>query len=256
MKNEAKFKTVVLDQIVDPEQPMREDLTPESVQDLAASIRQLGLIEPLVLKQKDDLFEVVAGHRRLLACQLAGLVEAPCYVVSVDDETAELMKIHENLQRKEISPIEEGKFFKYLTDKYQWSAEKIAKLIGRSDAYVWARMSIQDYPADILAALESGQLTIGVARELAQVDDDIQRAQYIDYAVRNGITTMVAEQWKREYKSQKENPIPGSSPAIEAPQVGQPARLMTKCGICMDELPMADAKLMYCHVDCVLKLQS
>ncbi len=256
MKNTAQFKVVVLDRIVDPEQPMRNDLTPESVEDLAASIRQLGLIEPLVLKQKDDLYEVVAGHRRLLACQLAGLVEAPSYIVQVDDETADLMKIHENLQRKEISPIEEGKFFKYLTETYQWPAEKIAQLIGRSDAYVWARIAIDKYPADILEALESGQLTIGVARELAQIEDDDQRSQYIDYAIRNGITTMVAEQWKREYKSQKENPVPGSSPTIEAPQPGQAVVSMTKCGICNDDLPMRDAKLMYAHVDCVLGIHS
>ena len=254
MTPNAEFKVVLIDKITDPARPMRSDLSPESVQSLTSSIRQLGVIEPLVVKPDGDRFEIIAGHRRLLASELADLVEVPCYVVRVTDETADLMKIHENLQRKEISPTEEGKYFEYLVEEYHWSAEKIAKMINRSDAYVYARMAIGDYPDDLRAALEAGQVSIGVARELAQVDDDITRSQYLDYAVKNGITWSVAEQWKREYINNKSAQIPAGNVNLGAPFVQQPVIAMVKCPLCEGELPMKDARLLYCHADCIQKL--
>ena len=254
MKPRAEFKVVLIDKITDPARPMRSDLSPESVQSLTSSIRQLGVIEPLVVKPVGDRFEIIAGHRRLLASELADLVEVPCYVVRVSDETADLMKIHENLQRKEISPIEEGKYFEYLVLTYHWSAEKIAKMIGRSDAYVYARMAIDEYPEDLRDALEAGQLSIGVARELAQVDDDDTRAQYIDYAIKNGITSTVAEQWKREYNAGKHMPATPGNLDPGAPHLQQPVIATVKCPLCEGDVPMKDARLIYCHADCMQKL--
>ena len=254
MKPTAEFKVVILDKITDPAKPMRDDLTPESVKDLADSIRQLGLIEPLVVKPAGDSFEVIAGHRRLLAAELADLVEVPCYIVRVSDETADLMKIHENLQRKDISPIEEGKYFEYLVATYGWTAEKIAGMIGRSDAYVYARMSIGEYPEDIHAALENNRITIGVARELAQIDNDESRIQYLDYAIRNGITTIVAEQWKREYKAGKSQPPTGGNLAPEVPQNTQPVTPTVTCPLCAGDVKMREAKMIYVHTDCLMKI--
>ena len=255
MKSSAEFKVVLLDKIVDPARPMRSDLTPETVQSLANSIRQLGVIEPLVVKPSGDRFEIIAGHRRLLASELADLVEVPCYVVRVDDETADLMKIHENLQRKEISPIEEGKYFEYLVETYHWSAEKIAKMIGRSDAYVYARMAIDEYPDDIKSALETGQVTIGVARELAQIDDDDARARYLDYAIRNGITTAVAENWKREYSANKNLSTTPGNLDPGAPSERQSVIPMVNCPVCKVDVVMMAASMIYVHKTCLAALQ-
>ena len=255
MSEDARFQVILIDKITDPELPLRQDLTPESVEELSKSIATMGLIEPLVVKKTGGIFEVIAGHRRLLASQLADLVEVPCYVLDVSEEKADMIKLHENLHRKDISPIEEGRYFRYLKEHYGWDPGQIAGMIHKSEAYVFARMAIDEYPDDILESLEAGQINIAVARELAQVDDDDQRGQYLDYAVRNGITSTVAEQWKQQYKAQKlANPARGTV-TPELPITPPESVVTIECFLCGDQVPMREAKIVYTHAECLSKFQ-
>ena len=92
------FQVIKLDLIDDPAKPMRSDLTPESVHDLVLSIKQIGVLEPLIVKPKAGRFEVIAGHRRLLAATLAKLTLIPCLIKNIGVEEGEIMKIHNPLQ--------------------------------------------------------------------------------------------------------------------------------------------------------------
>lgn len=256
MSDRAKFEVVLLDKITDPARPLRMDLTPESVEELAKSIALVGLIEPLVLKKHNGTYEVIAGHRRLLACQIADLVEVPGYVLDATDEEADLIKLHENLHRTNISPIEESQYFHYLTKQYGWEAKKIASLIGKSEAYVYARLAIDEYPDDILLALEAGKITIGVARELADIDDETQRTEYLDYAIRNGITTDVAAEWKRQYKAQKAGAEKRGTVEPTVPTRAPTSILTIECVLCNGQVPMREAKIVYTHSACLAKFQA
>ena len=102
----SKFELIPLDRIKDPERPMRADLTPESVDELVFSIRDVGIIQPLVVSASGDNYEVIAGHRRLLAASVAGLTEAPCIIVDTKGLDREVMKMHENIAREDINPID------------------------------------------------------------------------------------------------------------------------------------------------------
>ena len=112
MKKELKI--IPLDRIFDPEKPLRSDLSPESVADLVESIKKVGIIEPLIVATKDDGFEIIAGHRRLVAAEIAGLVEAPCLIVEAQGMDKEILKLHENLARAEINPIDWAIHLDYL----------------------------------------------------------------------------------------------------------------------------------------------
>ena len=109
----SKHKTIVLDRIKDPAAPLRSDLSHEAVNDLVQSIKQVGIIEPLVVRKKGDDFEVIAGHRRLVAAGIAGLTEVPCIIVKASDEQAEVLKLHENLNRNDIKYLNIWKPFIY-----------------------------------------------------------------------------------------------------------------------------------------------
>ena len=109
----------------------------------------MGIIEPLIVFPKNDRYEVIAGHRRRYAAELARLAEVPCHVHKVGPEQVEMMKIHENLYRREVRPSDEMQHFKYIMKRLNISPTKLAQLIGKSDVYVSERLAIGDYEPEL-----------------------------------------------------------------------------------------------------------
>jgi len=202
----VEYKIISLDLIDDPERPMRTDMTPETVADLVLSIKQMGIIEPLIVFPKGDRYEIIAGHRRRYAAELAKLVEVPCHVHDANKEQIEMMKIHENLYRREVRPSDEMIHFKYIMTRLKISPTKLAQLIGKSDAYVSERLAIGDYEPELKEALDSGKINFSVAKELARLGDRNKTIEYLRYAIQNGLTQSGAKQWVNDYKASLETP--------------------------------------------------
>lgn len=196
-----EYKVISLDLIDDPERPMRTDLTPESVADLVLSIKQMGIIEPLIVFPKSDRYEVIAGHRRRYAAELAKLVEVPCHVHQANKEQIEMMKIHENMYRAAVRPSDEMMHFKYIMTRLKISPTKLAQLIGKSDPYVSERLAIADYELELREALDSNKINFSVAKELARLGDRGKTIEYLRYAIQNGLTQSGAKQWVSDYKT-------------------------------------------------------
>lgn len=247
----TEYRLISVDLIDDPEQPMRTDLTPASVEDLILSIKQVGLIEPLIVKQVNKRYEVIAGHRRLFACRLAKIVEVPCHIHKVNSEQTEMMKIHENLYRSEISPSDEARHFSYLIDKHKMTPVKIAQLISKSISYVTERLAILEYPDFLLSAMQSGKISFSVAREFARFDDLKQMQSAVFYAMRGGMTQEMASKWVREYKRSTEEPIISEQTNIN-PDNGQTEITHTSiCVYCNLGLNLIDAEVVYMHNACL-----
>jgi len=245
------FKILSLDLIDDPEKPMRSDLTPESVQDLVLSIKQVGIIEPLVVKPKGSRFEVIAGHRRLVAAEIAGLAQVPCFVVDATKEQGELLKIHENLYRADVKPSDEAEHFRYLIEQHKLSPVRLAKLINKSETYVSDRLSIFGYPPELRRALDAKEINFSVAKEFAKLEDLPKLREYLKYAVLNGITQSLARQWVQDYTRSKE-PAPTAAPftPAEDPATGKVESLST-CVYCMKPINLKEANVVYIHDDCL-----
>lgn len=233
----SRYQIIPLDRILDPSQPLRSDLSPESVDDLVASIKQVGIIEPLVVAKKGDNFEVIAGHRRLLAATIAGLATAPCMVTEVEDMQAEILKLHENIARADINPIDWAKHLAHLKQQYHLSSAKIAEILGMSEPWVNQHLLILSYSPELLDALAQNKLSFSAARELAQIKDERKRKSYTDYAVRGGVSPQLAARWRREANiptlsqnpTTEENPnpqiVPETNTDPECPVCGEPVRL-------------------------------
>lgn len=259
MSDEVKveYKSIAIDSIVDPGLSMRTDITPEGVEDLAKSIRSVGLIEPIVVKRKGDKYEVIAGHRRLLACRMANLLFVPCKVVDVNDEMVETLKIHENLYREEVNVVDEAHFLEKAMKKLNLDVEGMAQLIGKSETYVIERLKILTFPDYLYNALKEKKIKLGIALQLNRIKDDNIRKQYTEYVIENGATEDVVKIWVKQYKIEnQETPPPTLEEVQRQSEIKSEPVLMVECGLCGQKLPLRDAKTFYCHYECYKKVTS
>ena len=194
----TKYEEISIDRIIDPVDPMRTDLTEESVNELIESIKQVGIIEPLIVRKDGENYEVIAGHRRLTAARFAGLMMIPCVVRNEMGLEAEVLKIHENLARSEINAVDWAKHLTNLKEQYKLSTAEIANMLGMSESWVAQHLDILNYPPAVLVAIEAGALAFSAARELAQIKDPLKRTVYVKAAVRGGVTPAMAAQWRKQ----------------------------------------------------------
>ncbi len=228
----GKYTQISLDRLESPEQPLRDDLNQEAVQDLIDSIKQVGIINPLIVKKRGDNFEIVAGHRRLLAAGFAGETEAPCIIIKAKGIKGEVIKLQENLARDKISPIEWANHLAYLKKRYQMETAKIAELLGMSETWVRRHLQILGFPPLLVQGLKADKISFTSARELAQITDPKKRDVYVTHAIRGGVTPTLAAQWKRQANQE---PMPTAEPTSQTePQpTAEPTEdPLPECPIC------------------------
>ena len=151
-----------------PYQP-RQHFSEQKLEELANSIKQNGVIQPIAVRQsKSDInkYEIVAGERRWLAAQRAGLHEIPVNILELSDLESLEVAIVENIQRDDLSPIEEAKGYKRLSDEFKYDHENISKLMSKSRSHISNTLRLLTLPTDVVAMLEEGSLTSGQARPL------------------------------------------------------------------------------------------
>ncbi len=245
------FQTISVDLIDDPEQPMRSDMTPASVEDLVMSIKQVGIIEPIVVKPVNGRYEVIAGHRRLFSSRIAKVVDVPCYIRKANSEQTEMLKIHENLYRAEIKPADEAKHFSYLIDKQKLTPTKISQLISKSLSYVMDRLAILEYPDFLKEAMDNQEISFSVAREFARFDDEKQMNQAVYYAKRSGMTQGMARKWVQDYKRSKETPGIQETTTYNAQNGQQEVEHTANCVYCKKGVSLIEAEVVYMHSACL-----
>ena len=156
-----------------PYQP-RQNFKEEKLEELANSIRKNGVIQPIAVRpNKSDKgkFEIVAGERRWLAAQRAGLHEIPVTILDLSDVESLEVAIVENIQRDDLNPIEEAKGYKRLNEEFKYDHESISKLMSRSRSHISNTLRLLTLPSDVIAMLEEGTLTSGQARPLIGISN-------------------------------------------------------------------------------------
>ena len=176
------IKQIPLVQIgANPDQP-RKTFKEAELQDLAASIKEKGVLQPILLravKNRPYNYEIVAGERRFRASKMAGLNEIPAVVKSLDDNNAMEISLIENVQRENLDPIEEATAYKNLMDKCGYDMADVSRLIGKSDSYIRNSVRILDLPESVREMVSNGAISASHARTIAVADDPVALANEI-----------------------------------------------------------------------------
>ncbi len=194
-----------------PSQP-RKDFCQASLQELAASIRELGILQPLTVRRSGEHWELVAGERRLRAAKLAGLTEVPCLSLQIDDQQSSLLALIENLQRRDLDFWEEALALNRLIQIYHLSQEDCAKRIGKSQSAVANKLRVLKLPADALETLRSGGCSERHARALLSLEQAGLQAQAAQTVVSENLTVAQTEQLVRFLSQPKEDVLPKEKP--------------------------------------------
>jgi ParB/RepB/Spo0J family partition protein len=236
--------------IDEPQSPMRTYIDPVGVADLAESIRTTGLISPITVLPRGDRFEVVAGHRRLLACRLAGLGKISCVVRELSDSELVGLMGTENLERSNTDPIDEAIFCGKYVGEDESKIPELAKKLNRSVAWVRGRLDMLTYDEQLLTAIRNGQVSLGVASYLALITDERIRSMFVRDAAAHSWTTLQAEYqynlWKCGALDQVDNPppLPDGSPVQEQ------AHARAECQKCGRMAVDPNLRSVFIHVEC------
>lgn len=183
-----------------PLQP-RGLITPESLVDLVDSIREHGILEPLVVAETPAGYQIIAGERRWRAAKIVGLTQVPCIIKKTSHRGMLEMAIVENVQRVDLNPLERAQGFKRMMDEFGLGSAEIAQRIGKSQAYVSNSLRLLTLPDALKDALLSGIVTEGHIRALAGIEDPNQMIDALRQVLREGGSVRRAEELSREYKA-------------------------------------------------------
>ena len=175
-----------------PDQPRRVFSQPE-LEELAASIRALGVLQPLTVRRREGQWELVAGERRLRAAKLAGLSQVPCLSVQVDSQSSSLLALVENVQRRDLDFWEEALALRQILDTYHLSQEELARRVGRSQSAVANKLRLLKLPDEALALLRAHGATERHARALLRLDSPERQLEAAEQVAARGLTVAQTE---------------------------------------------------------------
>tara|TARA_Y100000310_G_scaffold242928_1_gene247194 strand:+ start:1583 stop:2428 length:846 start_codon:yes stop_codon:yes gene_type:complete len=175
----------------------------ESLEELTNSIKKQGIIQPIVVrpdKSSVGKYEIIAGERRWLASQNAGLHEVPVVILNVDDAKLLEFAIVENVQRQDLNPIEEAKGYQRLVDDFNYNQEKLSQFIGKSRSYIANSLRLLSLPEDILLMVQQGNLSAGHARSLIGLNNSVEIAKKI---IQKKLSVRQSEILARQFRNKK-----------------------------------------------------
>ena len=190
--NEPEAVLSISEIVRNPNQP-RKTFDEDKLAELADSIRQNGVLQPILVRRKGQKFEIVAGERRYQASKLAGLKEIPAVVREIDDDKVFQLALIENLQRSDLSPIEEAKGYKQLLTSQSLTQEELAKILSKSRSAIANTLRLMDLPVEVQHMMEQGLLTAGHARAILAVPSEEGRIKLAKKVVTESLTVRQTE---------------------------------------------------------------
>ena len=187
-----------------PAQP-RTIFREEALTELADSIREHGVLQPLSVRRVGTSYELIAGERRLRAAQMAGLTEIPCIVMTMDDKESGMAALVENLQRQDLDFVEEATGISRLMEQWGMSQEQIARLLGKSQSAVANKLRILRHSRSVLEALRASGLTERHARALLKIPTEPEKMAAIQQIARLNMSVARAERYIDDLLAGKEN---------------------------------------------------
>jgi ParB family chromosome partitioning protein len=237
-----------MDLIDEPHEAARHNLAANGILELAESIASNGLLQPITLKRNGKRYEIIYGHRRFLAHRHLHRPTIRAIVVNWPEKKVIAARLVENIDREGITPTDIATQLMRLKKAGALTNQDIAKMIGKSQSFVSDHLKIMEYPPVLRDALANNQISFSVAREFAKIEDEVYLRYYLEQAINNGVTPLVARMWVQDAqlslaRQQQLPEIVRSSATIpELPPNGR------DCGLCNKFKPFAQlTSLWVCH---------
>ena len=170
--------------------------------ELASSIKTNGVIQPLIVRESTNGYELVAGERRWRAARTAGLRTVPCIVRNFDDKQNAIVAIIENMQREDLDPIEEALGLKSMTEKYGFTQEQVSASLGRSRTYITNSIRLLKLPEEIQQYVSSGQMSAAHGRTIINIPDKARQKEIADKIIRNDLSVRATERLAEKVKDE------------------------------------------------------
>lgn len=227
-----ELKTVQVESIDRPKKSDRIEIEEEEIASLADSIEEVGLLQPPILRKMGDRLEIVAGDRRILAIKRLGLTCVECFVCSLTDKQTAIIRGIENLERVNLSVIEEAHIYRNIQDKYGMRIDQIAKRFKRSPGIVKRRLDLLKMPDCLINATHKKLISYGVAEALWVIADESALDYYLTFATEHGVTVTIARQWAQDWKSSQRRITQENEDPMEAIIPPQIRPTYIACDIC------------------------
>lgn len=198
-----------------PEFEAHSNIDETKLREISDSIKEIGVLEPLLVRKIKKRYEIIVGCLRFRASTLAGLKAVPCIVLSINDQQSEIIKAHENLKRIDLDHVDQGNTFIMMKTKFDMTEEAISDIVGKSISYISNHINLVTQDKVLTDAVKNGTLSFSHARELLQVPDIPTRRQFQAYCENEGATITVLRQWIREDKNSHITNPPVSSESTE-----------------------------------------
>ena len=232
VEGEEKVEQIAVDAIrSNPYQP-RKNFDREALEELAESISQSGVLQPIIVRKSSAKgYELVAGERRHKASIIAGLTRIPAIVRELDEEFMIKYAILENLQREDLTPLEEADAYQLMMDKLSLTQERVADALGKSRSHVANHLRLRSLPEPVKQLLTEKKLSMGQARTLRALDDEQAMIKLANKAVKEHLTVRQLEKMVSELKKQAKNPEKPQPVKRKSPFVREyESKLMDKFG--------------------------
>lgn len=201
IETEESVTTLRISQIEPRKDQPRKVFNSESLSQLADSIAANGLIQPIVVRESDDsgFYQIIAGERRWRAAKMAGLSEVPVVVIDADDKKTAEYALIENIQREDLSPVEEARGYRSLIDQFGLTQDQVAKQVGKSRAAITNTLRLLELPESILDKLSDKSLSAGHARALLGLNDKSKIESAAKFIIEHDLSVRAAEDLVRKF---------------------------------------------------------
>lgn len=226
--NKDKILQIPVDKIdVNPQQP-RQVFDHDKLEELINSIKEYGVIQPLIVTKQGLRYELIAGERRLRSAKIAGLATVPCLVRDADEQEKLELALIENVQRRNLNPIEEAVAYQKLMDEFNLTQEQVANRLGKSRAAVANALRMLNLPSEVQKALVDEKITTGHARVIAGLENEKEQLNLLNQILNYNFTVRDAEKESRKLSGNKKRTARKFEPELESMTDDLRKKLSTK----------------------------
>jgi len=215
--------------------------------EIAESVKEVGIIEPLIITNTKDGLEIVAGCVRYRAALIAGLKAVPCINMSLDPKASEIIKLHENIKRIPLDHIDQGTTFIMMMKEYNMTEQNVADSVGKSVAYVSQHISVIKFGGILSKEVKSGSISFSQARELMRVDNLDERNRLMTFCKNDGASVQVLHQWVQEYLRKPMPELPADEFLMKDIPHEDTSELFRSCEACDSKVNISEIyQVFYC----------